>query len=943
MGKRLSIESVTFDINISNINPVVAVIMPKTIKEEFVEKSGNVYRCMISALCTLILCLLSGNAGGTTIVLNPTDDTFIDQYAPNSVNGALNYLLARRGNTGYTLNTLVRFDLSAIPSTTTINSAKLGLYYWHYNDGDPVGKELTAHIITSSWSEGTATWNNQPPFDPVPMAFDTVPGSYGWMEWNVTDNVRAIVNLGLTNSGIEIIDPATSGGFPMIYFFAKENGAFIPYLEIDTSMTAGWYWKPPYPNYAPTEPGGMPDFDMKQDNWMSIYPGLNGVIDAAVAGDDVYDPITEMIGPGPDCHLDSDPVGDDYADWSFSGPAALANCFWWFDSKYADTTGYPGDNLDIYPLVQGYPDSTGKTVDQEHTTTDLMADIPSSPPGHVQSFTPMVAVLDAVQLLLWNSYEYTPTNVEVSIYNTFPDNAGVVPLGISTMAVSGPSSNQWYQFHFSPRIDLDEYGVYYIGVRIIDGDGVPHWCYDTNGGYTRGQAWFNWGEPYVLYPNDGVNDSCDFNFKTEYYTSAVFDDHEADNVPHLIKDLADRMTICSSGKTDVYIMQDVIEGWLLEKGLGGDFIENTYEAPDFHFIEEEIERSQDVILQLGFYVYDSATKIVDQEHTVGNFMADITPYMPGHLQSFTPTVTVLDAVQLLIGNNYEYTPTDVEVSIYDQLPTDPSVMPLGSSIMSVSGPFEPDWYQFHFEFPIDLNPEGEYFIGVVVLQGDGNPHWYYDTLGQYPYGQAWFCWSEPYVLYPDDGWNESCDFAFRTEYYGEAECIKWSEQFVTCTGVNSDLLMIAFSDPRQNMANPADLDHNDAQNVSHDIYAIVEGSPCPELPYLWWIPDFPVDWDFTIIENAVVICPVEDSCDCEPGNCNGDVTINIFDITYLIAFLYKAGPAPVPYALCSGDPTCDCLCNIFDVTHLISFLYKGGPPPCTCLQWLAACGSPLRK
>lgn len=84
-------------------------------------------------------------------------------------------------------------------------------------------------------------------------------------------------------------------------------------------------------------------------------------------------------------------------------------------------------------------------------------------------------------------------------------------------------------------------------------------------------------------------------------------------------------------------------------------------------------------------------------------------------------------------------------------------------------------------------------------------------------------------------------------------------------------------------------------------------------------------------------------CDCEPGNVNGDSTINIFDITYIINFLYRSGPAPVPYALCNCDLNKDCNCDIFDITYLISFLYMDGPPPCTCEEWLTACGPPLRK
>jgi len=84
-------------------------------------------------------------------------------------------------------------------------------------------------------------------------------------------------------------------------------------------------------------------------------------------------------------------------------------------------------------------------------------------------------------------------------------------------------------------------------------------------------------------------------------------------------------------------------------------------------------------------------------------------------------------------------------------------------------------------------------------------------------------------------------------------------------------------------------------------------------------------------------------CDCEPGNVNADETINIFDITYIISFLYIEGPAPIPYELCNGDPNKDCTCNIFDITYLISFLYLTGPPPCTCEEWIDVCGSPLMK
>jgi hypothetical protein len=71
-----------------------------------------------------------------------------------------------------------------------------------------------------------------------------------------------------------------------------------------------WYYLPGYPNYAPS---GIPDFDQRQDEtWKNNFR------------------------------------------WSFCGPAALADIFWWLDSKNSDPKGNIGDGIDNYSLVQNY-------------------------------------------------------------------------------------------------------------------------------------------------------------------------------------------------------------------------------------------------------------------------------------------------------------------------------------------------------------------------------------------------------------------------------------------------------------------------------------------------------------------------------------------------------------------------------------------------------------
>ncbi len=61
------------------------------------------------------------------------------------------------------------------------------------------------------------------------------------------------------------------------------------------------------------------------------------------------------------------------------------------------------------------------------------------------------------------------------------------------------------------------------------------------------------------------------------------------------------------------------------------------------------------------------------------------------------------------------------------------------------------------------------------------------------------------------------------------------------------------------------------------------------------------------------------------GDANGNGIVNALDVTYLINFLYKSGPVPVPVQ--AGDANGNGIVNALDVTHLINFLYKQGPAP----------------
>ena len=61
------------------------------------------------------------------------------------------------------------------------------------------------------------------------------------------------------------------------------------------------------------------------------------------------------------------------------------------------------------------------------------------------------------------------------------------------------------------------------------------------------------------------------------------------------------------------------------------------------------------------------------------------------------------------------------------------------------------------------------------------------------------------------------------------------------------------------------------------------------------------------------------------GDANYDGVINVADVVYLINFVFKGGPAPIPYA--SGEVNGDAQINLADAVYLINYIFKGGPPP----------------
>lgn len=61
------------------------------------------------------------------------------------------------------------------------------------------------------------------------------------------------------------------------------------------------------------------------------------------------------------------------------------------------------------------------------------------------------------------------------------------------------------------------------------------------------------------------------------------------------------------------------------------------------------------------------------------------------------------------------------------------------------------------------------------------------------------------------------------------------------------------------------------------------------------------------------------------ADANSDGAVNVGDAAFLVNFIFKGGPPPIP--LEAGEANGDCIVNLGDVVYLIAYIFKGGPAP----------------
>lgn len=97
----------------------------------------------------------------TTVTLDATEDAHVIEALPTTNTGSNTSLLCVETNGGSEYLPLLKFSLASIPANAIISSVKLRIYVT-FTENNPT---IRIRRITSSWAEGSVTWNTRPSAD----------------------------------------------------------------------------------------------------------------------------------------------------------------------------------------------------------------------------------------------------------------------------------------------------------------------------------------------------------------------------------------------------------------------------------------------------------------------------------------------------------------------------------------------------------------------------------------------------------------------------------------------------------------------------------------------------------------------------------------------------------------------------------------------------------
>ncbi len=150
------------------------------------------------------------HAPAQTVSIQPGPDVSMDAHVeeviPDGNLGLSETIWIGEWAGGQANRAYLQFDLSSIPTTAVVLDAELALYYHNSSAAQPV--DIGAYEVTSSWNEGTITWNVQSTSAPTPeyvRSLQATATDY-FISWYIDDLVQGWIDGSIANYGVVLRD-----------------------------------------------------------------------------------------------------------------------------------------------------------------------------------------------------------------------------------------------------------------------------------------------------------------------------------------------------------------------------------------------------------------------------------------------------------------------------------------------------------------------------------------------------------------------------------------------------------------------------------------------------------------------------------------------------------------------------------------------------------------
>lgn len=163
----------------------------------------------------------------TQTIIEEVADATLKSWQPDVNFGLANFLEVSYSG-GARAVTLVKFDLSPLPSGAIVDSGTLRLFLGDASGLSPVS--IGAYFVTSPWDESTVTWNTHLTTEVLGINANIDSGN-SYKTWTISSYVQSWIDEPSSNHGVMLMGPSTGDAYGR-WFESYEYNESLPQLEI---------------------------------------------------------------------------------------------------------------------------------------------------------------------------------------------------------------------------------------------------------------------------------------------------------------------------------------------------------------------------------------------------------------------------------------------------------------------------------------------------------------------------------------------------------------------------------------------------------------------------------------------------------------------------------------------------------------------------------------